>query len=315
MRLPTVRQLQYFLAVAECLSFSKAAKSCHITQSTLSNGLSDLEILLGEKLFNRDTRTVTLTTFGQEFLVPAQAIMEQLKNLVFLSQSQKEPLTGFISLGIIPTIAPYLLPYILPRQQQTYPKLDLRLKEDMTYRQLESLEKGHVDAVLMALPYESSNTDHEILWSEPFFLARHTNKKQTKHLNTKQLVDLKDLRTMDILLLEDGHCLRDHIIASCKLMGARKTKNGSSENTLGATSLQTLIQMVQHGYGATLLPRMAVGSEFLPSNIELLPFKNPQPNRQIALVWKKNDPRAEEFKLLGRFIKDASKAVIKPLNS
>ena len=299
MKLPTARQLQYFLAVADHLSFSRAAESCHITQSTLSNGLLELETLLGNRLFIRDTRRVSLTPVGQDLIAPSRAILEELKNLVYLTRRHHEPLSTHLILGIIPTIAPYILPRFLPAQQQEFPNLDLQLKEDLTMRQLDNLEKGTIDAVLMAFPYETEKMQTVVLWSEPFYLARADNTDQ----NTGEIkpLTLDDLKKETILLLEDGHCLRDHVISACQL--SPRSKSSGMEKTLGATSLQTLIQMVQHGYGATLLPYMATLPDLLPSGIRIVPFSAPQPSRQIGLVWRKDDPRAEEFRLLGRFIK------------
>ncbi|MDY0029990.1 MAG: hydrogen peroxide-inducible genes activator [Pseudobdellovibrionaceae bacterium] len=303
MKLPSARQLQYFLAVADHLSFSKAAESCHITQSTLSNGLSELEDILGKKLFIRDTRKVALTPAGEDLIAPVHAILEQLTNLIHLSRRSREPLTSHLVLGIIPTIAPYLLPLLLPFQQKEYPNLDLQLREDLTSRQLEYLEKGRVDAVLMAFPYNIPLTEHLILWSEPFYLACTDN--QAKKRKSLKIQDLSD---ETILLLEDGHCLRDHVISACQL--SLKRSGSGIGHALGATSLQTLIQMVQHGYGATLLPQMAVRPELLPAGIKAIPFSSPKPSRQIGLVWRKNDPRAEEFRLLGRLIKKACSPLI-----
>ena len=305
MKLPSARQLQYFLAVPDHLSFSKAAESCHVTQSTLSNGLNELEDMLGKKLFARDTRKVALTPAGDELIVPARSILEQLTNLVHLSRRHRAPLSSHLVLGIIPTIAPYLLPVLLPRQQQDYPDLDLQLREDLSGRQLEYLEKGQVDAVLMAFPYDAPQTDQLILWSEPFYLAC-----SEKFTGRKKSLKISDLQQETILLLEDGHCLRDHVISACSLSRKSGESSGGIGRNLGATSLQTLIQMVQHGYGATLLPHMAINTTFLPKGIKAIPFSAPKPSRQIGLVWRKNDPRAEEFRLLGRFIKKACSPLI-----
>ncbi len=321
MKLPTARQLQYFLAVADALSFSRAAEICHITQSTLSNGLSELESTLGKRLFNRDTRTVTLTPAGYELINPARSILEQLKNLVHLTQRHRAPLSSHLILGIIPTIAPYLLPYILPRQQTEFPELDLQLKEDLTVRLLENLQKGTVDAVLMAFPYDTPQFERMDLWSEPFYLAKPAEipvltptQKGKKRLLPQAFAQLDDLKHETILLLEDGHCLRDHVISACHLSSGKQFGQGMGR-TLGATSLQTLTQMVQHGYGATLLPHMAIQPNLLPPDIAVMPFAAPQPSRQIGLVWRKNDARAEEFALLGRFIKQVCAPVMPPLIS
>ncbi len=301
MRLPTLRQLQYFIAVAETLSVSRAADNCHITQSTLSASLAELEDVLGEKLFDRGTRHLNLTQVGTDLLLSARTIIEQSENLVRMASRHREPLTGKLALGVIPTIAPYLLPQLLPALQNEFPSLDLMLREDVTARQLDDLKNGKIDVVLMAFPYDTpSALDTLMLWKEAFFVARAG--KQSSKADT---MSIDELQQEKILLLDDGHCLRDHIISACRLTSSSKTSK-----TLGATSLQTLIQMVQHGYGTTLLPAMAIQPDQMPKGICIQRFSNPQPTRQIGIVWRKNDPRAGEFALLGGFIKKIS--YIKP---
>ncbi len=301
MRLPTLRQLQYFIAVAETLSVSRAADNCHITQSTLSASLAELEDVLGEKLFDRGTRHLNLTQVGTDLLPSARTIIEQSENLVRMASRHREPLTGKLALGVFPTIAPYLLPQLLPALQNEFPSLDLMLREDVTARQLDDLKNGKIDVVLMAFPYDTpSALDTLMLWKEPFFVARAG--KQSSKADT---MSIDELQQEKILLLDDGHCLRDHIISACRLTSSSKTSK-----TLGATSLQTLIQMVQHGYGTTLLPAMAIQPDQMPKGICIQRFSNPQPTRQIGIVWRKNDPRAGEFALLGGFIKKIS--YIKP---
>lgn len=296
MILPTLRQLQYFLALAEHQSFKLAAENCHITQPTLSAGIAELEMILGEKLFDRGTRHVQLTPVGDELLPLARATIEQGENLVRLAMRRRTPLSSHLSLGIIPTIAPYILPRLLPDLQIDYPDLDLSLKEDITGRQLDALKTGAVDVVLMAFPFDTPQMEQMILWTEPFFLAR-----QDKGQSSSPPIKLDDLKSETILLLDDGHCLRDHVLSACQL-----SANAGNRKTLGATSLQTLVQMVQNGYGATLLPRMAIDPEQVPKGIVINRFANPQPSRQIGLCWRKSDPRAEEFRILGGFIKQIS---------
>jgi LysR family hydrogen peroxide-inducible transcriptional activator len=286
MRLPTLRQLQYFIAVAETLSVSRAADNCHITQSTLSASLAELEDVLGEKLFDRGTRHLNLTQVGTDLLPSARTIIEQSENLVRMASRHRDPLSGKLALGVIPTIAPYLLPQLLPALQTEFPSLDLM--------QLDDLKNGKIDVVLMAFPYDTpSALDTLMLWKEPFFVARAGDQ-----LSRSDTMSIDDLQQEKILLLDDGHCLRDHIISACRLTSSSKTSK-----TLGATSLQTLIQMVQHGYGTTLLPAMAIQPDQMPKGICIQRFSNPQPTRQIGIVWRKNDPRAGEFALLGGFIK------------
>lgn len=296
MRLPTLRQLQYFVSVANTLSFSRAAEICHITQPSLSFALTELEENLGEKLFHRGTRKMELSQVGEEVLPIARDILEQAEFFVRTAQRNRAPLSGKLSLGVIPTIAPYLLPKLLPALQTTYPLLDLQLKEDITGRQLDALKQGQIDVILMAMPYETPNMEQFILWAEPFFLAR-----PGEHGSVGEVALLGDLDQENVLLLDDGHCIRDHIMSACRI-GA----SGMNRKTLGATSLQTLIQMVQNGYGVTLLPAMAIDPNNMPNGITLQRFPPPMPTRKIGLVWRKGDPRAEEFRLLGGFIKQIS---------
>lgn len=293
MKLPSARQLRYFLAVADHLSFSRAAEACHTTQSTLSNGLAELESILGARLFSRDTRTVALTREGESLIVPARDLLRQMENLVHMTGKHRAPLSGRLVLGTIPTIAPYLLPAFLPCLKSEFPDLDLSLKEDLSARQLDALTRGIVDVVLMAFPYDlPANISAEILWAEPFYLAHAATKNEPP-----SSVTIDSLAERNILLLEDGHCLRDHIVAACRLP-SKKTDTAS----LGATSLQTLLQMVRHGFGETLLPEMATGSAYLPEGVTVSPFAAPPPYREIGLAWRRNDPREDEFRLLGKFI-------------
>ncbi len=301
MRLPTLRQLQYFVAVADTLSISQAAELCHVTQPSLSVGLSELEDLLGTPLFERRTRNVQLTPTGTTLLRDAKAILRQSENLVHLAHAQRAPLSAPLTLGVIPTIAPYILPRLLPLLQTEFPQLDLRLKEDLTGRQLDDLKRGVVDVVLMAFPYDAPQTESLILWTEPFFLAKASGRDRS----SADSVTLDDLQHETILLLDDGHCLRDHIITACHLTNpVTKTTQHTQhpQRTLGATSLPTLIQMVQHGYGATLLPAMAITPSDPPKGLTIQRFANPQPTRKIGLAWRSGDPRRADFHLLGALI-------------
>lgn len=288
---PTLRQLQYFLAVADHLSFHKAAESCHVTQPTLSEGLKGLEDLLGTKLFERTKRSVALSPAGTELLLPARDIVARAEDFVLMARARKEPFTGKLTLGVIPTIAPYLLPALLPALQKNFPQLELQLKEDVTAQLLAGLEQRAIDAVLMAFPFDTPGIRQMKLWSEPFVIAMPGDKALMETYAT-----LNDLSKHNIMLLEDGHCLRDHALAACRLQPSGQRK------TFGATSLTTLIQMVQHGYGATLLPAMAIDPKTMPRGVTIQRFSNPQPSRQIGLAWRQGNPREKEFRQLGEMI-------------
>ncbi len=294
MKLPSLRQIQYFLAVFDTKSFSAAAKQCHVTQSTLSAGLSEFEDIIGQRLFDRGTRHVDSTATGREIEPVARAILEQSTHLVHMASQRRAPLSGQLHMGVIPTIAPYLLPRFLPALQRDYPNLKLSLREDISARQLQELQRGNIDVVLMALPYPSEKTEHLTLWKEPFYIARQTSGTSKNFAP----FSVDHLKKETVLLLDDGHCLRDHIMAACRI-----APDTTREKNLGATSLQTLLQMVRHGYGITLVPAMAAQGEYLDRGLTLQPFTSPAPTRQIALVWRKNDARIKEFRLLGDFIK------------
>lgn len=289
--LPSLRQLQYFVSIVWTKSFSRAAELCNVTQPTLSGGVRDLEALLGEALFVRNSRGVTLTRAGAALSLPAQDILARAENFIDIARSVKKPLSGTLSLGVIPTIAPYVLPRLLPALQDSFQDLDLQLKEDLSEHLLNALIQHRMDVVLMAFPYDTPGVDQMILWSEEFLWAIPGNGT----IDPRPMAPA-DLQQDNILLLEDGHCLRDHALSACKL------PPGEQRKTFGATSLATLIQMVEHGYGTTLLPAMAIDPHSPPAKMTLRRFTAPQPSRQIGLAWRKGSPRADEFKTLGKFI-------------
>jgi LysR family transcriptional regulator, hydrogen peroxide-inducible genes activator len=286
---PTLRQLSFLVAIAEEKSFSRAAELCHVTQSTMSAGIKDLEEILGQPLVNRLGRTSTLTPLGEETVDSAKRLLDDIDAIVSRANQRQTPLSGILRLGVIPTIAPYMLPVILPELQTNYPHLDLQIHEDLTSRLLQHLDQGRLDAVLMAFPYETQGLETHILGEESFVLASPKSRKVPTTLN------LGDLKPDDLLLLEDGHCMRDQALSACQLKVSNKRK------TFSATSLPTLIQMVANGYGITLLPEMALNN--LPANIQLTTFTNPLPTRLIGLSWKKNTPQKRDLLELHRILK------------
>jgi len=284
---PTLRQLEYLITLKEEGSFIRAAEKCHVTQSTLSAGIKELETILDQPLVNRGRKNITLTPFGLEAVDHASEILEKTDHITARANAIKAPLTGPLRLGIIPTIAPYFLPTILPIIQQKFPALELHLHEDISHRLIKKISQNQIDISLMAFPFDTPNMTQMLLFEEPFYLAcpRDYTSSQTPLSTT-------DLNPGELLLLEDGHCLRDHALSACDLQLPRQRKAYS------ATSLQTLIQMVSHGYGMTLLPDMAAQSHALPPNISVHPFENPQPTRKIGLCWRKNHIRHPEFEIL-----------------
>lgn len=279
--------MQYFTALADHRSFSRAAGACHVTQSTLSAGIAALESLLGQPLVDRSQKRVTLTAFGEETLERARGLIAAAAAIVERARHMSAPMTGPLRMGIIPTIAPYMLPRILPGLQKKFPALELQLHEDLSARIVESLQRGALDVILLAFPFDTPDMEQCDLFSEPFFLAC------PKGLWRKAPpVKNEDLRAESLILLEEGHCLRDHALAACKLQPAQQRR------AFSATSLPTLVQMVRHGYGITLLPEMAVKHGHLPGEVEVFPFRKPAPLRRIGLAWRKNHVRNQEFRTL-----------------
>lgn len=287
--LPSVKQLQYLAVLAETGSFSKAAARCHVTQSTLSAGIATLEDLLGWPVVDRSQRTVRLTALGRDTLRHAHTILQEAEMIVTRARSLNTPLSGPLRLGVIPTIAPYMLPRLLTHLAREFPALELQLHEDITARLVEALRQGQLDIVLMAFPYKTPGLTVRALYDEPFLLACPQGRWPAP-----PPVKLDQLKGRELLLLEDGHCLRDHALAACRLQPATEKK------AFSATSLPTLIEMVRHGYGMTILPAMAVDSVPGTGNgtgIDIFPFRPPVPTRRIGFCWRKGSPQAAEFGL------------------
>lgn len=289
--LPTLKQLQYLVALAEHCHFGHAAESCHVTQSTLSAGIRDLEGILQAPIAERTKRSVMLTPLGETLTKQARDLLRAAKDMVDMAHSSREPLSGTIRLGAIPTIGPYLLPRVLSGLYEKYPRLKLYLREDQTSRLLEKLETGHLDMILMALPYAMEGMHKELLFEDKFQLACPPNHQLASYKN----INFKDIANEPLLLLEEGHCLRDHALAACHLEGRSKIEG------FEATSLPTLVQMVAGGLGLTLLPQLAIDTGFANQlELSLVPLSGNAVSRQIGLVWRKSSPRTEEFQMLAR---------------
>ena len=293
--LPSLRQLRYLVALSERLNFRQAAEACFVTQSTLSAGIKELEKLLGVELVERDTRNVRLTAAGQMVVTRARALLAQAQDLVETARDAARPLSGPLHLGVIPTIAPFLLPEVLPPLRAAYPQLALFLREDRTERLLERLRTGDLDLALIALPYDIGELAARKLFRDEFwFVARADDP-----LAQSKQVAVRALRSSEIVLLEEGHCLRDHAIAAC---GARRA---SPDSTVEATSLPTLIQMVEGGLGVTLLPEMTLKAGILNgTGLVARPFSTEVPARTVALVARGTSAHRRDFDLLAEFIVD-----------
>jgi LysR family hydrogen peroxide-inducible transcriptional activator len=294
--LPNPRHLRYLCSLAETLHFGRAASVCGVTQSTLSAGIQELEALLGASLVERTKRRVLLTPLGHDVAARAQRILREAEDLVDLARSAKEPLSGELRLGVIPTIGPYLLPRALRRLQEAYPKLRLYLREEQTGPLIEQLGEGRLDALVLALPYDIGDLETMSLGKDELLLvcpASHA-------LARKNAVATADLEGVPVLMLEDGHCLRSQSLRACQLSTAER------HEVFQGTSLRTLVPMVENGLGVTLLPRMALETE-LPHDGTLVARKLATPSgaREIVLAWRRTSARAAEFRLLGEKLREA----------
>ncbi len=294
---PTLRQLQYLCAIDTHMNFRLAAEECNVTQPTLSAAIKEMESLLGNSVLDRSNRKrIIFTTFGKEVLKTAKSIIPQLEQLSANALRLSEPLSGLIRLGVIPTIAPYLLPEILPLLQKSFPKMTFQITEDLSAHLVDKLNAGNLDLILMAFPYDVANFKTLSLYKEKFYCAclKDSFSNQTS-------IKPEKLKDHPLLLLEDGHCLRDHALESCKL------QQPADQKMLSATSLQTILQMVAQGYGITLLPEMVIKSSILPKVIKILPLKNPVPTREIGFSWRRNSPQSENITAVTKVIKTGLK--------
>ena len=287
--LPTLRQLRYLVALAEYRHFGRAAESCFATQSTLSAGLQELENLLDVKLVERSKRRVMLTPLGEAIVARSRVVLREAEDIADLAFASKDPLSGTLRLGVIPTIGPYLLPRVLPPLRQSYPNLRLYLREDLTARLLEALGDGELDAALIALPFQTDDLNVRPLGHDPFELACRADDPLAK----SGPLALNDIPEDRLLLLDEGHCLREHALAACRLEPSRH------RDDFRATSLPTLVQMVANRLGVTLLPKMAIDAGLLGgTGLTTKPLSADAPAREIALVWRPTTPRVTEFNLL-----------------
>jgi LysR family transcriptional regulator, hydrogen peroxide-inducible genes activator len=292
--LPTLRQFRHLVALAEHRHFGRAATACHVTQSTLSASLKELEETLGVALVDRTKRSVVFTPTGDETVRRAQQILDETEELARAAQSAGEPLAGTIRMGVIPTIAPFLLPGVLAGLRAGYPKLRLYLREDLTERLIERLQAGELDVVLLALPYELGTIESETLFEDPFSFCCRTDHA----LANAPEVPRSRLNHEKLLLLQDGHCLRQHALAACGL------RRQMQVDPFEATSLLTLAQMVDNGLGVTLVPQLAIDAGLLRgTSLATIPLEDKAATRQIGLAWRARTGRREEFRLLGREIK------------
>lgn len=293
MNLPSTKQLRYLVALDEHRHFGRAAASCFVSQSAFSIAIKELETLLGVRLVDRTNKQVTITRIGQDVIVQARLCLRDIDALIETARGGREPLAGQLHLGVIPTIAPFLLPKVLPQLRKSYPKLQLFIKEATTEKVYEALTSGELDAMLIALPYELRNVETEVLFKDNFVLAY---REGTTLIDPGHYAPSR-LENDVVLLLEDGHCLRDHALKACRIRGMTKV------NRFAATSLNTLVQMVESDLGITFLPEMALDSSLLKgTHIKTRPLKD-NSSRDIALAWRKGSGRDQEYMLLAGLLK------------
>ena len=298
MTLPSTRQLRYFAALAEHGHFGKAAAACFVSQSAFSIAIRELETMLGVSLVDRTNRRVTITALGQEVATQARLCLRDIEALVALAQTEQSPLAGPLRLGVIPTIAPFLLPRILPRLRKVLPKLRLFLHEGTTGEIHGKLLRGELDLLLLAMPVDLDNVEMHPLFRDAFRLAcrRGTQLVDPTHYNYNRLD--RDA----VLLLNDGHCLREHAISACRLKGTEKI------SPFAASSLLTLIEMVDADLGITFLPEMAEGSALLAgTRVQTYPLPG-RNHREIGLAWRQGSTRGAEFRQLGEHMRQIAGA-------
>lgn len=292
--LPTLRQLQFFMALVRRESFSKAADDCLVSQSTLSSAIKEMEALMDQQLVDRSTRAFALTPAGEEVAARAPSLLAGAEDLV-RAASGRRPLEGPFTLGVIPTIAPFVLPRAAKVLKKAYPKLELYLREDLTATLAERLASGLVDAAVLAFPYDLPGVESVEIGSDPFLFACAPDHPFAE----KKSVSRADVNKCDLLLLEDGHCLREHAIDACEL------RDRDAAAAFGGTSLFTLAQMAKAGLGATLLPEMAVREGLAKSaGLKAIPFAKPAPARTIGVAWRRGSGRKEEALALANTLKE-----------
>jgi LysR family hydrogen peroxide-inducible transcriptional activator len=288
-----LKDLKYLVAIADTRHFGQAAELCHVSQPTLSAQLRKLEEYLGVPLVERQPRRVMLTAAGEQIIVRARRIAEASDEIVEIARSHKDPLAGRLRIAFLPTIGPYLLPGIAPKIRKALPRLELMLYEYQTVPMLEKLRAGELDMGVLALPVEMDGLDSRELYEEPFVVALPSDHPLTK----KTQLRIEDLDGVTMLLLEDGHCLRDQALDACSRVDVTEKQD------FRATSIETLRQMVAIGAGVTLLPELASrGGHASPKGLVLRPFVKPVPTRRIGAIWRRSNPRTAVIEAVSRLI-------------
>jgi LysR family hydrogen peroxide-inducible transcriptional activator len=299
----TLRQLRYLAALAEHRHFGRAAEACAVSQPALSMQIRDLERFLGVELVERRPGDVVLTPIGAEVAERGEQMLAAARDLIDVARHSGRVLSGRLMLGIIPSLAPYVLPKILPALQRRYPELRVELRETQTRVLLDELARGTLDVVMLALPVSEAEIETIRLFEDPFLFAVPADDPRPD----MSQVTAADIDPRKLILLEEGHCLRDQALAYCdsrREAGRSGVHEGAGNGTigLGATSLATVMQMVANGYGVTLLPEVATDVEVRDDRVKLLRFASPKPGRTIGLGWRRTSPRKVDFVALGRVV-------------
>jgi LysR family hydrogen peroxide-inducible transcriptional activator len=286
--LPTLKQLQYLVTLHDHGHFGKAAESCFVTQSTLSASLRELESLIGVTLVERTRRVVRFTPLGVRIADKARRVLREAEELADMARAAGQPLTGELRMGVIPTIAPFLLPTMLPQLRREWPNLKLYLREETSQAACEALQRGQLDCVLLALPYGCGDVASVPLFDDPLFVAFPRGEAPGG-----AEVEVEAIDESRLLLLEDGHCLKDHALSACNRPDLR------AHAAMMGTSLHTLVQMVDNGLGVTFIPLMAIEAGILDgTRVDAKPLRSDHGFRRIALIWRRSSPRESEFQLL-----------------
>jgi LysR family hydrogen peroxide-inducible transcriptional activator len=298
-----LRDLRYLVSLSEHKHFGRAAEASFVSQPTLSTQIKKLEDELGVALVERTPRKVLLTEVGREIVLRARDVLNEVDQIRAIARRTLDPESGTVRLGIFPTLGPYLLPHVIPRIRERFPRLELLLVEEKTEVVLRQLREGRLDAGILALPIHDDQLHAEFLFEEPFLLAVPENHELARHKSLK----LGDLSDQSLLLLEDGHCLRDQALEVCQLAGA------SEKSGFRATSLETLRQMVAANVGVTLLPTLAVKPPVARSdNVHLLQFRGDVPSRRIAMVWRKSSAMTAFLRDLAGILRDLPRGLLDP---
>ena len=303
--LPTIKQLQYLVALRQHGHFGKAAQASFVTQSTLSAGLRELESLLGVVLVERTRRVVRFTPLGAKIAEKALRVLREAEELTDMARAEGKPLSGELRLGVIPTIAPFLLPAMLPRLRKEWPNLKLFLREETSQAACDALHRCQLDCVLLALPFACGDVERARLFDDRLFVA-YPHEEAPGELQ----IDPSAIDENRLLLLEDGHCLKDHALAACNRPELR------AEAAMMGTSLHTLVQMVANGLGLTFVPQMAIDAGILEgTSVDARPLKADHGFRQVALIWRRSSPREEDFRLLSETLRNIAAKLVPALSA